>query len=403
MRPHPKHARTNPQSPRAWATSDRSGFVGNQERMLWQYEYAGTGLINKNILVYDWEYDRPQRQLGTIILPPDPVAIRNARPEQYYVDEYGAILPEIPTPWNMVPGTKDGGGFAGQQPGRIGRQPATKGFYLEGLTGEIAQEYGGYANTAYTGSGVVPGPNSPGHGGGGGGGNTYVAPAVHFGGNTILWQNPYSGVDSRYFAWAGWFKIDWIDLTPTMFVFDPAQNFSPSFGDVQADVCDTTGSSIYKIRYPSVSPPLNSSGWQFVIAAFDSQLGVGKMYFDNTAGGTSIPASGFVVGTNGKTLFIGGDSSSNVTGDVADFSVWIGNSNFLVGGDIPASVRSLFRDSNGKPVNPTVAIASLGTPTFMLSGNASTFASNTLGSAGALTLNPSFNSPLTNASTSPSN
>lgn len=31
--------------------------------------------------------DKPQRQLGTIILSPDPVALPNARPENYPVDE----------------------------------------------------------------------------------------------------------------------------------------------------------------------------------------------------------------------------------------------------------------------------------------------------------------------------
>lgn len=32
-------------------------------------------------------YDTPQRQLGTIILPPDPVSILNARIEPYSIDE----------------------------------------------------------------------------------------------------------------------------------------------------------------------------------------------------------------------------------------------------------------------------------------------------------------------------
>lgn len=87
MRRHPRRARVNAQSPRAWGTSDRSGFIGNHERLRWQWEYAGTGLINTQILVYPDEYDEPNRQLGTIILPPDPEPIRNARPEQYYIDE----------------------------------------------------------------------------------------------------------------------------------------------------------------------------------------------------------------------------------------------------------------------------------------------------------------------------
>lgn len=88
MRPHPRRARTDPSSPRAWATSDRSGFIGNHENLQWQYEWAGTKLINKRVLVYADEYDTPNRQLGIIILPADPLPIRNARVENYAIDEY---------------------------------------------------------------------------------------------------------------------------------------------------------------------------------------------------------------------------------------------------------------------------------------------------------------------------
>ena len=40
-----------------------------------------------NVLVYADELDIPQRQLGTIILSPDPPPLLNARPEQYPADE----------------------------------------------------------------------------------------------------------------------------------------------------------------------------------------------------------------------------------------------------------------------------------------------------------------------------
>lgn len=87
MRPHPRRARTDSSSPEAWATDDRSGFIGNQRDLTWQTEWAGTKLINKRILVYQDSLDQPNRQLGTLILPPDPVPIMNARPEQYAIDE----------------------------------------------------------------------------------------------------------------------------------------------------------------------------------------------------------------------------------------------------------------------------------------------------------------------------
>jgi hypothetical protein len=87
MRPHPRRAETDPTAPRAWGTSDRTGFVTNQHKLCWQYEWRGTRLENTRILVEAEYLDQPQRQLGTIILPPDPVGIINARPEQYYTEE----------------------------------------------------------------------------------------------------------------------------------------------------------------------------------------------------------------------------------------------------------------------------------------------------------------------------
>jgi hypothetical protein len=97
MRPHPRRARTDATAPEAWATSDRSGFVGNQKDLRWQVQWAGTQLINTRVLVYEDEYDEPQRQLGTIILPPDPVSIPNARIEVYPIDELWEIMCESAT------------------------------------------------------------------------------------------------------------------------------------------------------------------------------------------------------------------------------------------------------------------------------------------------------------------
>ena len=83
MRPHPRRAATDPSRPQGWGTSDRSGFINNHRNLCWQFDWAGSQLINKRILVNPDELDTPQRQLGTIFLPPDPVPIMNARPENY--------------------------------------------------------------------------------------------------------------------------------------------------------------------------------------------------------------------------------------------------------------------------------------------------------------------------------
>lgn len=86
-RPHPKRAATDPSSPRAWATSDRNGMINNHENLQYQWDWAGTSLINKRILVSADELDDPQEQLRTVILPADPPTILTARPENYAIDE----------------------------------------------------------------------------------------------------------------------------------------------------------------------------------------------------------------------------------------------------------------------------------------------------------------------------
>ena len=66
-------------------------MISNHENMVWQWDWAGTGLIRKNILISKDELDEPQRQLGTIILPVDPPPIMNARPEPYAIDEASPV------------------------------------------------------------------------------------------------------------------------------------------------------------------------------------------------------------------------------------------------------------------------------------------------------------------------
>jgi hypothetical protein len=87
MRRHPKRTSVDPDSPRAWATDDQSGFITNHDELRWQYDWAGTQLVNKRLLVHPDFLDLPQRQLGSLVLPPDPVPIMNARPENYPIDE----------------------------------------------------------------------------------------------------------------------------------------------------------------------------------------------------------------------------------------------------------------------------------------------------------------------------
>lgn len=94
-RPHPKGARTNPLSPRGWGTCQRCGFVLNLHKLQNQMQWRGLQLMPTNIQVCQPRcLDVPQRQLGTIILPPDPPALPGALPEPYAVDEYWPRLVE---------------------------------------------------------------------------------------------------------------------------------------------------------------------------------------------------------------------------------------------------------------------------------------------------------------------
>lgn len=87
-RPHPKHARTNPRSPRGWSTCMRSGFIFNEYRLQDQTQWRGLQLMQTGIIVGPPYLDAPQRQLGAMILEPDPEPLIGALPEPYPVDEY---------------------------------------------------------------------------------------------------------------------------------------------------------------------------------------------------------------------------------------------------------------------------------------------------------------------------
>jgi hypothetical protein len=50
--------------------------------------------------------DVPQRQLGSVILPPDPVGVLNARPENYTNDEQTFRVEEDGTPRVQMDGTR---------------------------------------------------------------------------------------------------------------------------------------------------------------------------------------------------------------------------------------------------------------------------------------------------------
>lgn len=90
-RPHPKGTTTDATSPEAWAVDDRSGMVFNRARLRWQYYWRGNMLQRIPILVSEKNYDKPNQQARAKVLSPDPLPIRDPRPENFVSEMYGGL------------------------------------------------------------------------------------------------------------------------------------------------------------------------------------------------------------------------------------------------------------------------------------------------------------------------
>jgi hypothetical protein len=82
----PGRAEIDPMRPQAIGICDGCGFVYNLAQLQWQFEYAGTALINKHLRKCYICLDKPQDQLRAIRLPPDPEPVYDARPEASDID-----------------------------------------------------------------------------------------------------------------------------------------------------------------------------------------------------------------------------------------------------------------------------------------------------------------------------
>ncbi len=87
MRRHPRYAEVDATAPSGWGTCEACGFVWNLRNLKWRTDWRGLRIENLRHLVCEICLDVPQRQLGSIILTPDPLPLLNARPEQYDIDE----------------------------------------------------------------------------------------------------------------------------------------------------------------------------------------------------------------------------------------------------------------------------------------------------------------------------
>jgi len=97
-------ASVSSRNPRAFGICDRCGFLYNHDRLQWQFDYAGAGLINKRILVCRPCLDTPQNQLRAIVLPADPVPIQNPRVQDYAAAETDNVAINAPTVLDPITG-----------------------------------------------------------------------------------------------------------------------------------------------------------------------------------------------------------------------------------------------------------------------------------------------------------
>jgi hypothetical protein len=104
MRPHGRVI-VSATTPRAQAVCDRCGFWWNHDQLQFQYEWNATTLYNTGALVCRSCLDRPNQQLRTIILPPDPLPVLDARTEPFAKDELGPTVSQIA--WHAPRGAWD--------------------------------------------------------------------------------------------------------------------------------------------------------------------------------------------------------------------------------------------------------------------------------------------------------
>lgn len=107
MRPHGKYAQVDASNPSAFGQCERCSFWYNLRALSWQLEWAGQRIYSKQILVCDRCYDKPDEQLRTIILPPDPPPLPNSRVPDFAYEQQTVMILQFGSmkqpPWGAGP------------------------------------------------------------------------------------------------------------------------------------------------------------------------------------------------------------------------------------------------------------------------------------------------------------
>ncbi len=233
----------------------------------------------------------------------------------------------------------------------------------------------------------------------------YVTKGVHFNGSTYLRRS--SGLSGQgtvtKCVWSMWTKLsaanDGIFGDPDTFYL--VNGATGSGGNNYFNMNVGAGFSYFDtVNSGGPGQTITSTGWLGMICSVDlSGAGIGQIYQRDTdvqgyddsdvSGPDTIPpTTNFYFGQDGYGVY--------ATGDIADFRLWTGVSINLDS----INNRRLFVRANGKPADPSLANAVLGTPIVSFIGTVaspvSTFPVNG-GSGGSFTTTGT----LTAASTSP--
>ena len=109
-RPQKRYVVVDPSNPAAAAQCDRCGRWFNLNSLKFQTEWAGQRLYNTGALVCTQGgcLDVPQEQLRTILIPPDPLPVLNARVPDFAYEEQTVRITEYNAPqnppWGAGPG-----------------------------------------------------------------------------------------------------------------------------------------------------------------------------------------------------------------------------------------------------------------------------------------------------------
>lgn len=242
--------------------------------------------------------------------------------------------------------------------------------------------------------GIVADALDPLAGAGGVPDTAYTTAAVHFNGSTFLTRGAVLtgwGSPTKY-TWALWIKLTQANDG----IFSDANYFTQ--GSTNDGLHDYFNVNINGTYFDSVgNSQIEVNSWRGFFVSVDQadyvnriRMYVGDASVINNAN-TSLGSTGAIPA--GSNFWFGQDGFGvKITGDVADFRLWLGQYLDL---SIENNRRRFIRP-NGKPADVVYSTDALGTPHISFKGNSSAFPIN--GGSGGLF---SVTGTLTNASTSP--